>query len=60
MEPARSRRLCSNSYQLLVGAFMGWLLEAIWWLICGVLEFLGAKYDWVREEIYSKPKRDVL
>jgi hypothetical protein len=39
---------------------MGWLLEAIWWLICAVLEFLGARYDWVEEEIHSKPKSDVL
>ena len=39
---------------------MGWLLEAIWSLICAVLEFLGAKYDWVEEEIHSKPKSDVL
>jgi hypothetical protein len=39
---------------------MGWLLEAIWSLICGVLEFLGAKYDWVKEEINSKPKDGVM
>jgi hypothetical protein len=39
---------------------MGWLLEAIWSLIWAVLEFFGAKYDWVKEEINSKPKSDVL
>ncbi len=39
---------------------MGWLLGMIWWLICGVLEFFGAKYDWIDEEINSKPKDGVL
>ena len=35
---------------------MGWLLETIWVLICAVLEVFGAKHDWVKEEIDSKPK----
>ncbi len=39
---------------------MNWLLEALWWLICAALELLGAKYDWVKEEVDSKPKSDVL
>ncbi len=39
---------------------MGWLLEAIWWFTCAVMDFLGAKYDWVKEEIHSKPKSEVL
>ena len=39
---------------------MGSLLETIWWLIWGALEFLGAKYDWFKEEIDSRPKGSVL
>jgi hypothetical protein len=39
---------------------MGWLWEITWWLICGVLEFLGVKYDWVKEEVDSKPKDSVM
>jgi len=39
---------------------MGWLLEMSWWLICGALEFLGTKYDWVKEEINSKLKDRVV
>jgi len=41
---------------------MGWLLDVIWELICLVLEhaLLGAKHDWVKEEVDSEPKSDVL
>jgi hypothetical protein len=35
---------------------MQWLWETIWWLICGALDFFGAKYDTVKEEIDSKPR----
>jgi hypothetical protein len=37
---------------------MGWL-AAIWALVVGLFDFLGAKYDWVEEEINSKPRNDV-
>jgi hypothetical protein len=39
---------------------MGWLLKVIWVLGWALIEFLGNKYDWVKEEINSKPKSDVL
>jgi hypothetical protein len=38
---------------------MGWL-GAIWYLIASILDFLGAKWDWVEEEIKSKPRGDVV
>jgi len=38
---------------------MGWL-DAIWMLVLSILEFLGARWDWVREEIDSKPRKDVM
>jgi hypothetical protein len=39
---------------------MGWWLKAIWVLVLALLEFLGTKYDWVKEEIESKPRSDVM
>ncbi len=38
---------------------MGWW-SAIWALLAAVLDFLGDRYDWIREEIHSKPKNDVM
>ena len=38
---------------------MGWL-HAIWMLVLSILEFLGAKWDWVEEEVNSKPRKDVM
>jgi hypothetical protein len=39
---------------------MSWLWKAIWILVVALLEFLGCKYDWVKEEIDSKPKDSVI
>jgi hypothetical protein len=39
---------------------MGWFWKAIWVLVLAALEFLGTKYDWVKEEIESKPRNDVM
>jgi hypothetical protein len=36
------------------------LLEVIWHCFVALLDFLGAKYDWVKEEMESEPKRDVV
>jgi hypothetical protein len=38
---------------------MGWW-SAIWALSVAVLDFLGDRYDWVKEETNSKPKNDVI
>jgi hypothetical protein len=42
---------------------MGWW-SAIWALLLAVLELVGARYGsvkgWVKEEIDSKPKSDVM
>ncbi len=35
---------------------MQWLLETILGLVCAVLDFFGAKYDTVNEEIDCKPR----
>jgi len=29
-------------------------------LVLSILEFLGAKWDWVEEEVNSKPRKDVM
>jgi hypothetical protein len=29
-------------------------------LVLAALEFLGTEYDWVKEEIESKPRNDVM
>jgi hypothetical protein len=39
---------------------MGWLFKAIWVLVLAVLEFVGVRHDWVKEEVDSKPSNDVL
>ncbi len=38
---------------------MTWL-SVIWTVVMGVIEFLGGKHDWVKEEINSKPRQDVM
>ncbi len=39
---------------------MGWL-GALWDLLAlSILDFFGALSDWVREEIDSKPRKDVM
>ena len=39
---------------------MGWLLKAIGIFVWAVLEFLGLRYDWVKEEVNAKPKDSVI
>jgi len=39
---------------------MGLLWHVIGWLVHAALNFFGAKHDWVKEEIDSKPRSDVL
>jgi hypothetical protein len=38
---------------------MGWL-AAILELFWAVLDLVGVRHDWVKEEINSKPKNDVM
>jgi hypothetical protein len=38
---------------------MGWW-KAIWALVVALFEILGHRYDWVKEEINSKPKDSVM
>jgi len=38
---------------------MGWW-SAIRALLMAVLDFVGDRYDWAKEEINSKPKKDVI
>ena len=33
---------------------------AFWVSVLALLEFLGARYDWVKEEINAKPKDRVM
>jgi hypothetical protein len=35
-------------------------VSAIRTLLMAVLDFVGDRYDWVKEEINSKPKKDVI
>jgi len=36
------------------------LLGVIWHCVLALLDFLGVKYDWVKEEVESKPRSDVV
>ena len=39
---------------------MGWLLRAVVMLVVALLEILGHKHDWIKEEINSKPNDSVI